>query len=81
MGKSQQFIKGPNGNLTERHKNPVLEPIYVLGSTDRKPTLDLMAAVSQLSNGHIILPGFDFDANLNHQHHIERATEDHHNFA
>ena len=41
----------------------MLEPIYVLGSTgSRKPTLDLMAAVSQLSNGHIILPGFDFDA-------------------
>ena len=41
-----------------------------------------MAAVSQLSNGHIILPGFDFDAPQSMWSHLlsDRATEDHPQF-
>ena len=52
-------LKDQTANLKECwSKNPMLDPVYVLGSTgSRKPTLDLMAAVSQLPNGHIVLPG------------------------
>ena len=77
-------LKDQTANLTEYwSKNPMLDPVYVLGSTgSRKPTLDLMAAVSQLSNGHIILPGFDFDAPQSMWSHLlsDHATEDHPQF-
>jgi len=61
-------------------KNPILEPVYILGSTgSRKPTLELMAAVSKLPKGHVILPGFDFDAPPSMWSHLrsDRASEDH----
>ena len=64
-------------------KNPLLDPVYILGSTgSRKPTLDLMAAVTQLSIGHVILPGFDFDAPQSMWSHLlsDRASEDHPQF-
>ena len=77
-------LKNQTANLTEYwSKHPLLEPIYILGSTgSRKPTLDLMAAVSKLSNGHIVLPGFDFDAPQSMWSHLlsDRATEDHPQF-
>jgi len=43
-------------------KNPISEPIILAGSTgSRGATLELMKAVSQLPQGVILLPGFDFD--------------------
>ena len=77
-------LKDQTANLTEYwSRNPMLDSVYVLGSTgSRRPTLDLMAAVSQLSNGHVILPGFDFDAPQSMWSHLlsDRATEDHPQF-
>ena len=76
-------LKDQTANLTEYwSKNPMSDPVYVLGSTgSRKPTLDLMAAVSQLSNGHIILPGLILMHPSMWSHLLsDRVTEDHPQF-
>ena len=74
-------LKDQKDKLTKNwSNNPILDPVYVLGSTgSRKPTLDLMAAVCNLPKGHIILPGFDFDAPQSMWSHLlsDRASEDH----
>lgn len=64
-------------------KLPMLEPVYLVGSTgSRKPALDLMKSVSELPNGNIVLPGFDFDAPPSMWSHLlsDRANEDHPQF-
>lgn len=43
-------------------KKPLLEPVYLVGSTgSRGTTLLLMQAIAKLEQGGVILPGFDWD--------------------
>ena len=64
-------------------KTPMLEPVYLVGSTgSRGTTLLLMQAIAGLENGGIVLPGFDWhmQAHLAGQSDHKGMTEDHPQF-
>ncbi len=58
---TQSFLRDQIEFLaTKWFKNPLLDPVFIAGSTgSRGTTMDLMAAVSRLPNGAVILPGLD----------------------
>jgi double-strand break repair protein AddB len=68
--------------LSERWaKAPPAHPVIVAGSTgSRGTTAAFMAAVAQLPEGHLVLPGFDFDMSAENWRALDEDTlsaEDH----
>ena len=63
-------------------KNPVTDPMFVVGSTGSRGTTQLlMQAVAQLPKGAVILPGFDFEMpHVWTQMAQDKAGEDHPQF-